>query len=93
MFEQVKNGTMYVKRGENYEKLCDVENVEMETIKPVKIKHFTRWGMGWDYHERGYYCPKCDKCLAYFNGVIWTKKKKNQKYCSSCGYKLIWEEK
>ena len=35
----------------------------------VNIKHHTRYGMGYEYHEKRYCCPKCGNVIMYDNDV------------------------
>lgn len=35
----------------------------------IKVESCTRYGMGNEYHEKYYYCPKCGKEILYNNGV------------------------
>ena len=73
-------------------KIADVESGYIETIDPVVVSEDVRWGMGYDYHEKYYFCPKCRKLLAYHNGVKMIYGNTSQKFCSECGYKLVFPE-
>lgn len=57
----------------------------------IKVESCTRYGMGNEYHEKYYYCPKCGKEILYNNGVVEIRGKK-QKFCDNCGTELDWSD-
>ena len=56
----------------------------------VNIKHHTRYGMGYEYHEKRYCCPKCGNVIMYDNDVKIFGSRQN--YCDQCGEKLEWDD-
>lgn len=82
-----RHGVMYNDSGK---KILNIENGNLKIQMPVKVKHNIRYGMGNDYKEKGYYCPKCGWPIAYYNGVVWESGIYGQKFCHECGYKLDW---
>lgn len=57
----------------------------------IKVESCTRYGMGNEYHEKYYYCPKCGNEILYNNGVVEIRGKK-QKFCDNCGTELDWSD-
>lgn len=57
----------------------------------IKVESCTRYGMGNEYHEKYYYCPKCGKEILYNKGVVEIRGKK-QKFCDNCGTELDWSD-
>lgn len=55
----------------------------------IKVEYHTRYGMGNEYHEKYYHCPKCDKLIMYDNGVVIMSGSK-QNFCDRCGTRLDW---
>lgn len=58
----------------------------------INVKTHTRSGMGYDYNETSFYCPKCNKLIASHNGVQFVSGKFGQNYCDNCGCQLDWED-
>lgn len=84
---QFRGGVMYDSSGK---KIMDNVEGSVKILMTVEVKHSTRWGMGYEYHEKGYCCPKCGQLIAYHNGVVWESGNYGQKFCHNCGYKLNW---
>lgn len=57
----------------------------------IKVIHKTRFGMGYEYDEKYYCCPKCGKEIMYDNDVVIVRGKK-QNYCDECGEYLEWND-
>lgn len=86
---QFRGGVMYDSSGK---KIMDNVEGSVKILMPVEVRHSTRWGMGYNYHEKGYYCPKCGELIAYHNGVVLESGNYGQKFCHNCGYKLNWRD-
>lgn len=57
----------------------------------IKVEYHTRYGMGEEYNEKRYRCPKCNKLIMYDNGVVIMKGLK-QNFCDNCGTELDWSD-
>lgn len=83
----ISNAVLY----ENGEEIGIAKEIKIKIAKPVKIKHDTRWGHGYNFEEKYYLCPTCGKLLAYHNGVILIFGDTKAKYCKHCGNEIYWE--
>ena len=84
---QFRDGAMYDSSGK---KIMDNVEESVGILMLVEVRRSTRLRMGYDYHEKYYYCPKCGELIAYHNGVVLESGNYGQKFCHNCGYKLNW---
>lgn len=84
---QFRDGAMYDSSGK---KIMDNVEGRVGILMLVEARRSTRLRMGYDYHEKYYYCPKCGELIAYHNGVVLESGNYGQKFCHNCGYKLNW---
>ena len=66
-----------------------VKALEKE-IPKEPTQPYTRWGMGWDYHD--YYCPTCDNYITTEIRGNELKKENGWTRCKECGQKILWKE-
>ncbi len=66
-----------------------IKALEKDILKEPVQTH-KRYGHGNEYDD--YYCPECDKFLAYEPQGNRYKQEGGWSRCNNCGQKIIWEE-